>query len=118
MEYDKGYNNRENVYSKKIRAGRKRTYFIDVKKTRSEDFFITITESKRKFDTNQFIRHKVHLYKEDFNKFILGLEDVIDYVKTELMPEYDFDTFNHEYPMDGAADDSQKNVIDDDAEGW
>ncbi|MEZ4886210.1 MAG: DUF3276 family protein [Chitinophagales bacterium] len=88
--------NRDGVFSKKIRAGRRRTYFFDVRTTRSNDYYITITESKKRYDDDSYERHKLHLYKEDFNKFILGLQDTIDHVKTELMPEYDFDEYTRE----------------------
>ncbi|MGK6351151.1 DUF3276 family protein [Parapedobacter sp. DT-150] len=71
---------REEVFSKKVRAG-KRTYFFDVKATRSNDYYITITESKKRFEDGVFIKHKVFLYKEDFEKFAEGLSEVVDYIK-------------------------------------
>ncbi|MFD1768158.1 DUF3276 family protein [Sphingobacterium suaedae] len=71
---------REEVFSKKVRAG-KRTYFFDVKATRSNDYYVTITESKKRFEDGQFIKHKIFLYKEDFEKFAEGLTDVVDYIK-------------------------------------
>ncbi|PPK99711.1 DUF3276 family protein [Parapedobacter indicus] len=71
---------REEVFSKKVRAG-KRTYFFDVKATRSNDYYITITESKKRFEDGVFIKHKIFLYKEDFEKFAEGLSDVVDYIK-------------------------------------
>jgi hypothetical protein len=85
----------QEIYSKKIRAG-KRTYFFDVKSTKANDYFITITESKKRFEDGTFIKHKIFLYKEDFNKFTEALVDTVDYVKTELMPEYNFDEFTRE----------------------
>lgn len=85
----------QEIYSKKIRAG-KRTYFFDVKSTKANDYFITITESKKRFEDGSFIKHKIFLYKEDFNKFTEALVDTVDYVKTELMPEYNFDEFTRE----------------------
>lgn len=85
--------NRDGVFSKKIRAGRRRTYFFDVRTTRSNDYYITITESKKRYDDDGYERHKLHLYKEDFNKFLTGLEETVDHVKIELMPEYDFDEY-------------------------
>jgi hypothetical protein len=88
----------ESVYSKRIRAGKRRTYFFDVRATRGNDYFLTITESRKRFDDNGYDRHKIFLYKEDFNKFIKALGEAIDYVKTDLMPDFDFDAFNHEYP--------------------
>jgi hypothetical protein len=85
----------QEIYSKKIRAG-KRTYFFDVKSTKANDYFITITESKKRFEDGTFIKHKIFLYKEDFNKFTEALVDTVNYVKTELMPEYNFDEFTRE----------------------
>lgn len=77
---------REEVYSKAVKAG-KRTYFLDVKATRNNDYYLTITESKKKFDKEgnaSFEKHKIFLYKEDFEKFTEGLEEVIDVVKAAL----------------------------------
>jgi len=91
----------ESVYSQRIRAGKRRTYFFDVRETRGNDFYLTITESRKKFDSDGYERHKIFLYKEDFNKFIKGLGEAIDYVKTELMPDFDFDAFNHDTPYEG-----------------
>lgn len=88
----------DSVYSKRIRAGKRRTYFFDVRATRGNDYFLTITESRKRFDNNGYDRHKIFLYKEDFNKFIKALAEAVDYVKTDLMPDFDFDAFNHEYP--------------------
>jgi hypothetical protein len=87
----------ESVYSKRIRAGKRRTYFFDVRATRGNDYFLTITESRKRFNEDGYDRHKIFLYKEDFNKFIKALGEAIDYVKTELMPNFDFDAFNHDY---------------------
>lgn len=81
------------MYSEKIRAG-KRTYFFDVRSTRSNDYYITITESKRRFNGRGYDKHKIFLYKEDFNKFLASLNQTIDHVKTELMPEYDYEEFD------------------------
>lgn len=79
----------EDVFSKPVRAG-KRTYFFDVKATRGGDYFLTITESKRKVDANgnfTFDKHKIFLYKEDFEKFSEGLQDVIQYVRDNIKTE-------------------------------
>src|ERR1700709_1889572 len=89
----------ESVYSKRIRAGKRRTYFFDVRATRSNDYYLTITESRKKFEGEGYDRHKIFLYKEDFNKFIKGLVEAVDYVKTELMPDFDIDAFNHDQPV-------------------
>jgi len=91
----------ESVYSKRIRAGKRRTYFFDVRATRGNDYYLTITESRKRFNDDGYDRHKIFLYKEDFNKFIKALGEAIDYVKTELMPDFDFDAFNHEYAEAG-----------------
>ena len=88
----------ESVYSTRVRAGKRRTYFFDVRATRSNDYFLTITESRKRFDNNGYDRHKVFIYKEDFNKFIKAINEAIDFVKTELMPDFDFDAFNHDEP--------------------
>lgn len=93
------------MYSKKVRAGKRRTYFFDVRRTKGDDFYLTLTESTKKFERDGFERHKIFLYKEDFNRFLAGLEDAIHFVKTELMPDYDYDEFtrrHEEYEeMDG-----------------
>ncbi len=87
----------ESVYSKRIKAGKRRTYFFDVRATRGNDYYLTITESRKRFNDNGYDRHKLFLYKEDFNKFVKALSEAVDYVKTELMPDFDFDAYNHEY---------------------
>ena len=102
----------ESIYSKRIRAGKRRTYFFDVRATRGNDYYLTITESRKRFDDNGYDRHKIFLYKEDFNKFIKALGESVDYVKTELMPDFDFDAFNHdenpdEYNQDGSSGNGQ-----------
>ena len=81
-------NDKAEIYSQRIRAG-KRTYFFDVKSTRSNDYYLTITESKRKFkdETYSYEKHKIFLYKEDFAKFVEALQSTIDHVKSELLTE-------------------------------
>lgn len=90
--------NNEILFSQRLKAGKRRTYFFDVRSTKGNDYFITLTESKKRFDDNGYERHKIYIYKEDFNKFHKALGETIDHVKTELMPDFDFDAFNHEYP--------------------
>ncbi|GAB4130656.1 MAG: hypothetical protein OHK0045_12590 [Raineya sp.] len=89
-EYKETNERAADVYSKRVKAG-KRTYFFDVKSTRGSDFYLTITESKKRFRDNGFFyeKHKIFLYKEDFGKFIESLEEAIAKIK-ELMPDYDF----------------------------
>ena len=101
MAYENNDKQKESVYSKRIRAGKRRTYFFDVRETRGNDYYLTITESRKRFDSDGYDRHKIFVYKEDFNKFIKALNEAVDYVKTDLMPNFDFDAFNHEYPEDG-----------------
>ena len=96
MAYENNDKKMESVYSQRIRAGKRRTYFFDVRETRGNDYYLTITESRKKFNEDGYDRHKIFLYKEDFNKFLKGMTEAIDYVKTELMPDFDFDAFNHE----------------------
>lgn len=83
----------ESLFTSKVRAGRRRTYFFDVRQTKGEDYYVTITESTKKFNGDGYERHKVFIYKEDFNRFIQGLEDAVNHVKTELLPDYDYDEF-------------------------
>ncbi len=101
MEYENNDKKLESVYSARIRAGKRRTYFFDVRATRGNDYYLTITESRKRFNEDGYDRHKIFLYKEDFNKFIKGLTETIDYVKTDLMPDFDFDAFSHETPYEG-----------------
>jgi Protein of unknown function (DUF3276) len=96
VAYENNDKRMESIYSKRIRAGKRRTYFFDVRATRGNDYYLTITESRKRFTGEGYDRHKIFLYKEDFNKFIKGLGEAIDYVKTDLMPDFDFDAFNHE----------------------
>ncbi len=83
----------ESVYSTKVRAGRRRTYFFDVRKTKGGDFYITLTESTKKFNGDGYDRHKIFLYKEDFNRFQNSLNDTINHVKNDLMPDYDYEQY-------------------------
>ena len=96
MAYDNNDKKMESIYSKRIRAGKRRTYFFDVRATRGNDYYLTITESRKRFNDNGYDRHKIFLYKEDFNKFIKALTEAVDHVKTELMPDFDFDAYNHD----------------------
>lgn len=103
VAYENNDKRMESVYSKRIRAGKRRTYFFDVRATRGNDYYITITESRKKFNENGYDRHKIFLYKEDFNKFLKALTEAVDYVKTDLMPNFDFDAYNHDQ-VDGAEE--------------
>jgi hypothetical protein len=92
---------KEKIYSKRVRAG-KRTYFFDVKSTRSNDYYLTITESRRhpQGDGFTYEKHKMFLYKEDFDKFVEALQETIEFVKTDLMPDVDFTQFAHRDEID------------------
>lgn len=88
-EIDSKDRDRGEIFSRAVRAG-KRTYFFDVKSTVGEEFYITITESKRRFSNDQgkffYEKHKLFLYKEDFDKFSNGLSDVIEFIRTGKAP--------------------------------
>lgn len=80
----------KDVFSKSIRAG-KRTYFFDVKSTRTDDYYLVITESKRKIDCNgkfDYTKHKLFLYREDFDKFMGGLQETFNFIKNEKGEDY------------------------------
>ena len=95
-DYDGGYGSRrseDDIYSKPVKAG-KRTYFFDVKSTKGGDYYLTITESKRRIEEGgnfAYDKHKIFLYKEDFEKFVEGLQDALDYIKANApdLPSHD-----------------------------
>ena len=78
----------QDVYSKVVRAG-KRTYFFDVKSTRNEEYYLTITESKKRFEENgdfHYEKHKIFLYREDFEKFTDCLQEIVGYINKNQLP--------------------------------
>lgn len=88
MENDANF--RDEIYSVSVRAG-KRTYFFDVKSTRRDEFYLTITESKKRFEQDgnfHFEKHKIFLYKEDFEKFVEGLQEVITFIEQNQIDDY------------------------------
>lgn len=89
MEEFDSKDSREDVFSRIVKAG-KRTYFFDVKRTREGEMYVTVTESKKKFDEAQgrfvYEKHKIFLYREDFEKFTHGLEDVLKFIETGVAP--------------------------------
>lgn len=95
MENEKNFD-KNGVYSKRVRAGKRRTYFFDVRTTRANDYYLTITESKKRADDDTYERHKIFIYKEDFMKFVNAMQETVDYIKTELLPDYDFDAHNYD----------------------
>jgi len=113
VAYENNDNKMESIYSKRIRAGKRRTYFFDVRTTRGNDYYLTITESRKRFNDNGYDRHKIFLYKEDFNKFIKALGEAVDYVKTELMPDFDFDAYNHDtVPIETNSTEASPEITD------
>ncbi len=92
MEGQEKPKRREDIFSKAVRAG-KRTYFFDVKATRNDQYYLTITESKRRFQNEEgkffYEKHKIFLYREDFEKFVRGLDAAIRFIETGEVPEED-----------------------------
>lgn len=104
MEMSDNQERRDGHFSRAVRAG-KRTYFFDVKSTRGDEKYLTITESKRKFSNEQgrffYEKHKLFLYKEDFEKFFRGLNESIHFIETGEFPEdYGLDIGEKEEPTD------------------
>ena len=100
---------REEIYSVSVRAG-KRTYFFDVKSTRRDEFYLTITESKKRFEQDgnfHFEKHKIFLYKEDFEKFIEGLQEVITFIDQNQQDEFVSQS------EQGELDGSEEKVLED-----
>src|ERR1051325_2936178 len=86
--FEKHGSDREDLFSKSVRAG-KRTYFFDVKSTRGNDYYLTITESKKRFGQDGkffYEKHKIFLYKEDFEKFVDGLNEAVDNIRENAPP--------------------------------
>lgn len=107
---------RDRIYSKRVRAG-KRTYFFDVRSTRSNDYYLTITESRRFMKDGDFVfeKSKMFVYKEDFVKFVEALQETVDHIKTELMPDYDFDQFSNE--EESPTNNSTSEAVEEDSFG-
>lgn len=97
MENEHNSNRMESVFSKKVRAGKRRTYFFDVRQTKGQEYYLTLTESTKKFDRDGYERHKIFLYKEDFNRFLSGLTEALDHIKNDLMPDYDYEEFTRKH---------------------
>jgi hypothetical protein len=100
VDYERNHK-QDTVYSLKMKAGKRRTYFFDVRRTKGDDYYLTLTESTKKMNGDGYERHKIFLYKEDFNRFSEFLQGAIDHVKTELMPDYDYDEFNRSEEEEG-----------------
>ena len=113
MEENEKMNNREELFSRPVRAG-KRTYFFDVKAPRGDEKYITITESKRRFSNEQtrffYEKHKIFLYKEDFEKFANALKETLNFIETGEYPEGYFD---EPKIYEGNDDTDMKDDVDD-----
>lgn len=109
-DYDRGFpreDRSDDVYSRPVRAG-KRTYFFDVKTTRgNNDYYLTITESKRRQEhdgTFSYDKHKIFLYKEDFEKFSEGLQEAVAYIRDNLLGGQSFEqTHGEDVPGDSSG---------------
>ncbi len=107
MEGQEKPKRREDIFSKAVRAG-KRTYFFDVKATRNDQYYLTITESKRRFQNEEgkffYEKHKIFLYKEDFEKFVRGLDAAIRFIETGEVPEREESPVAHSSGEENKAD--------------
>ena len=112
---------REEIFSKSVRAG-KRTYFFDVKTTRRNDYYLTLTESKKRFNRDgrfYFEKHKIFLYKEDFEKFTDGLIEAIEYIKEnapELLNREEFESNTVETAEPKAEEAVEQETVNEEAE--
>ena len=101
---------RQEIYSKAVRAG-KRTYFFDVKATRKDEYYLTITESKKRYDQDgnfHFEKHKIFLYKEDFEKFKDGFTEVVNFIISNEPEESNDEVVTEEQIADKADDEVSK----------
>lgn len=113
-DFESGYSHErsgDEIYSKPVRAG-KRTYFFDVKSTKgNNDFYLTITESKRRIEQDgrySYDKHKIFLYKEDFEKFAEGLEEAVEYIKTKCLKSEPISDRHFQHEDEGQENDSVK----------
>lgn len=113
-DFESGYSHErsgDEIYSKPVRAG-KRTYFFDVKSTKgNNDFYLTITESKRRIEQDgrySYEKHKIFLYKEDFEKFAEGLEEAVEYIKTKCLKGEPISDRRFQHEDEGQENDSVK----------
>ena len=113
-DFESGYSHErsgDEIYSKPVRAG-KRTYFFDVKSTKgNNDFYLTINESKRRIEQDgrySYDKHKIFLYKEDFEKFAEGLEEAVEYIKTKCLKGEPISDRHFQHEDEGQENDSVK----------
>ena len=114
MAYENNEKKQESVYSKRIRAGKRRTYFFDVRATKAEDYYITITESKKFTEEDgsfHFKKHKIYLYKEDFTAFKEILDEMTSFVLNnkgeEVISERHQKDFKREYTSETSEENTQ-----------
>lgn len=116
MEDGSGKYEKDEIYSKVIRAG-KRTYFFDVKSTRGRDLYLTVTESKKRFKddgTSYYEKHKIFLYKEDFDKFKNGLDEALAKIGDLKINDIRFNNVDHDSGSnDGKADETKSEEFTD-----
>jgi hypothetical protein len=96
---------REEIHSKAVRAG-KRTYFFDVKATRRNDYYLTITESKKRFNRDGkffYEKHKLFLYKEDFDKFADSLTEIIEFIREANPQPIEIDEVDNKHRVNNEA---------------
>tara|TARA_B100000900_G_scaffold413739_1_gene438446 strand:- start:1981 stop:2370 length:390 start_codon:yes stop_codon:yes gene_type:complete len=105
--------NQRGYYSRKVRAG-KRTYFFDVRATRSGDFFMTITESKKRHNDSGFDNHKVFIYKEDFHKFIHAMKEGLEHIHSDLseLDVQDFSTKSFGVDMEDTVEQKENQTTE------
>jgi len=106
--FEKNGTEREEIFSKAVRAG-KRTYFFDVKSTKANEYYLTITESKKRFgEDGKFFyeKHKLFLYKEDFDKFIEGLNEAVSHIKINSPVVATTESNGHSYAENGSSNGS------------
>ncbi|WP_321371927.1 DUF3276 family protein [uncultured Draconibacterium sp.] len=106
---------KQEIHSKVIRAG-KRTYFFDVKSTRNDEYYLTITESKKRFGENgkfSYEKHKIFLYREDFTKFIESLQEVVDFIHDKQPEEVREETAPVNEPEEEVAVEKEKAPVKD-----
>jgi hypothetical protein len=109
----------DSVYTAKVKAGKRRTYFFDVKRTKGDDYYITLTESTKKFNGDGYERHKIFLYKEDFNRFLTQLQETIDHVKKDLMPDFDYEQFEkRQAEWEASLENGEQKRQDEDDMDW
>jgi len=98
------YNDNGEVFSKRVKAG-KRTYFFDVKETKAGEYYITLTESKKRFNEESgkffFEKHKLFLYKEDYTKFQNGLNDVLNFIQENQGYDQDYERYTDNDDTEG-----------------